>query len=207
MRKAARMRDTPMAEGAPALVLTAAFFALGGLAGCVLAFHAEGGGGDALRLYLERFLSAAQAGELAPPAWPSLIWRTARWPLAAFLCGFTALGLFAVPALSALRGFFLAFSIAAFARAYGHGGIELAFLLLGVSGLVAVPVFFLLSVQSLTSARALACRREGQKRGTAFLSIHDLSRCGLCAGAVCVCVLLERVLVPALVAGAAAALS
>ena len=111
MRRAvAGIWGSPAAEGTSALVVTAVFFTLGGLFGCLMAFRAQGGGGDALTAYLDQFLASAREGALVLPALPGLIWRSVRWPLAVFLFGFTALGLIGIPALSALRGFFLAFS-------------------------------------------------------------------------------------------------
>jgi len=161
MRRAvAGIWGSPAAEGTSALVVTAVFFTLGGLFGCLMAFRAQGGGGDALTAYLDQFLASAREGALVLPALPGLIWRSVRWPLAVFLFGFTALGLIGIPALSALRGFFLAFSIASFARAYGRLGIEVAFLLLGITGLLALPVFFLLATQSFHAAWSL--RRTGK---------------------------------------------
>lgn len=206
MRRAvAGIWGSPTTEGAPALVVTTAFFVLGGLFGCLLAFRAEGGGGEALALYLDGFLASARDGGLTAPALPSLIWRCARWPLAVFLCGFTALGVLGVPILSALRGFYLAFSIASFARAYGRAGIEVAFILLGITGLLAIPVFLLLACQSFTAAVGLAGRGEG-KWALPYDRAYFL-RCGLCAGATCVCILLERCLIPVLMSGAAGLLA
>ncbi len=73
MRRAvAGIWGTPAAEGTPALVVTAVFFALGGLFGCWIAFHSGGGGDEALRAYLEQFLAAASEGQLSVPAWPGI---------------------------------------------------------------------------------------------------------------------------------------
>lgn len=208
MRRAvAGIWGTPTAEGTPALVVTAVFFALGGLLGCWIAFHSGGGGDEALRAYLEQFLASASEGQLNTPAWPELIWRTVRWPLAAFLFAFTGLGLLGIPAISSLRGFFLAFSIASFARVYGRTGVGAAFLLLGVTGLVSIPVFLLLSVQSFSQAWSLAARPAGQGCRELPYRRDFFYRSGLCAGALCVCVLMERYLIPVLLMGAVSALS
>lgn len=208
MRRAvAGIWGTPTAEGTLALVVTAVFFALGGLFGCWIAFHSGGGGDEALHAYLEQFLSTASEGQLNVPMWPELIWRTVRWPLAAFLFAFTGLGLLGIPVLSSLRGFFLAFSIASFARVYGRTGVNAAFLLLGVTGLVSIPVFLLLSVQSFSNAWSLATRPVGQ--GCRELPYHRdfFCRSGLCAGALCVCILMEHYLIPVLLMGAVSVLS
>lgn len=197
---------SPLAEGTPALVVTAIFFALGGLMGCLLALGATGGGAEALGRYLERFLASAQAGTLTAPAVSELLWRALRWPLAVFLLGFTALGLLGVPALAALRGFLLAFSIASFGQAYGRGGLAISFFLLGVPGAISVPVFFLLSAQSFTAALELAGRAAGQGRRELPYHRDYFFRCGLCAAAVCVSILFEQYLSPVLVAGCAGTL-
>lgn len=208
MRRAvAGIWGSPAAEGTSALVVTAVFFTLGSLFGCLMAFRAQGGGGDALTAYLDQFLTSAREGALVLPALPGLIWRSVRWPLAVFLFGFTALGLIGIPALSALRGFFLAFSIASFARAYGRLGIEVAFLLLGITGLLALPVFFLLATQSFHAAWSLACRGEGQGRRALPYHRDYFLRSGFCAGAMGVCILLECYLVPVLVSGTAGLLN
>ncbi|MDD5938546.1 MAG: stage II sporulation protein M [Clostridiales bacterium] len=207
MRRAvAGIWGSPTTEGTPALVVTAAFFALGGLLGCFLAFQADRGGDQILSGYLAAFLSSAQDGALNLPDLPGLIWRTARWPGALFLLGFTALGLLGIPALSVLRGFFLAFSISSFARVYGRAGLSVAFLLLGIPGLLSVPVFLLMAAQSFSAAWSLACRSGAQ--GGRSLPYHRdyFLRCGGCAAAVVVCIFLEHQVIPVLVSGAAGAL-
>lgn len=196
----------PLAEQWPALAAVSAFFFAGGLIGCIAAAHVEGGGLDSLTAYLQGFL-AAMGGEGAPaPAVLPLVWTALRWPLLAVLLGFTALGLVGVPLLFAVRGFLLAFSISAFVRMFGGAGGLLAFLLFGVTGLISVPVLFVLGVQSLTAARSLAGRFLGEGRKGACYGKEYWVRCGWCAAALCVCILLEYLAVPALVSGAAGAL-
>lgn len=194
---------SPAAEGTPALVATAAFFTLGGLTGCLLAFRVSGMGVEAMTDYLDRFLTVAQVGGLDIPALPELLWRTLRWPLAAFLLGFSALGVLGIPLLCSMRGFFLAFSIASFAQAYGHSGLAVAFFLLGLPGLLSVPAFILLATQGFSSACGLTGRAG--KREQSFHREYFF-RCGVCAAAVCASLLLEHYLVPVLVSGAAEAL-
>lgn len=207
MRKAvAGFWWSPMDEGTPALVVTAIFFALGGLAGSFLALWSAGSGMDAMSGYLGEFLTAAREGALREPALWELVWRALRWPLVVFLLGFTALGAFGIPALTALRGFYLSFSVAAFAQAYGSKGLMTAFLLLGVPALAYVPAFFLLSTQSFSAACALARRVGGQGRYELPYHRDYFFRCGVCAAAVCLGIFAEQWLVPALITGWAGSL-
>ncbi|MCI9263091.1 MAG: hypothetical protein HFF06_00795 [Oscillospiraceae bacterium] len=197
---------SPATEGTPALVATAVFFALGGITGCLIAFQVADEGIAALAGYLDRFLSAVQSDGLEIPAFAEFLWRSFRWPLAATLLGFAAFGLLGLPLLASARGFFFAFSIASFARAYGREGLALAFFLLGIPGLFSIPAFLILTTQSLSSAYALAGRGGGSGRRDLPFHREHFFRCGVCAAAVCVSLLLERYLVPALVSGAAAVL-
>lgn len=189
----------PTGEETSSLILVSVFFAVGSLFGCFLAFRASQRGGEALSVYLERFLSAAQDSALTAPSLFSVIWRSLRWLLGAFLCGFTALGLLGIPVLSWLRGFLLSFSVASFARLYGHMGLRLAFVLLGLTGLVCVPVFFLLTTQSFAAARRLAAGAGGQGRLGRLYGFDYFLRFGLGLGAILVCVLMEYYGVPLLV--------
>lgn len=194
----------PREEILPALLLLSACFLAGGLAGCLVAARVGGAGETSLNDYLNAFLRAAQAGRVDVPALWAQVWDTLRWPLLALLLGFTALGVLALPALFAVRGFLLAFSIASFLRAFGGPGWLLAWLIFGPGGALSLPALFVLGVQSLLSARAMAVRGEG--KGTALWGRDCLVRCALCLGAVCVCLLVERTVVPALLSGAAGAL-
>lgn len=194
---------SPTAEGTPALVVTAAFFTFGGLGGSFLAFRMSGAGLEAMTAYLERFLTVAQTAEWYIPSLPELLWRNLRWPLAAILLGLSALGLFGIPILSAVRGFLLAFSIASFTMAYGHDGLAVAFFLLGIPGIFSIPAFFLLTTQSFSTACALA---GGAGRREFPIHREHLFHCGVCAAAVCLSLLIERYLVPSLVSGAASVL-
>ena len=191
---------SPAMEGTPALIVTAAFFTLGGLLGYLGVFQFISDS-SILAGYLERFVRAVEANDLWIPHFTLLFWREIRWPVLTFLFGFTALGLFVLPVLSCLRGFFFSFSIAAFAYIYGRTGLYLAFLLLGLPGFITIPCFFLLTTQSFTASQELACRSGNQgKRELPYQRDYFL-RCGLCCGILCVSLLLERYIIPILISG------
>lgn len=194
---------SPTTQGTPALVVTAAFFTLGALGGALLALRVAEGGAEALEAYLEQFFSLARDGELAQPSFFMLLWRALRWPLLAFLLGFSALGVLFLPLLSSLRGFFLAFSVASFTRSYARKGLAASFLLLGVPGSVYLPVFFLLCAQSLRAAWALTGRTPGQSRREMPYDRDYFLRCGVCAAAMFAGLLIEWVALPTLLVGVA----
>ena len=202
-RTVAGIWDVPLEGVTPALAVTAVCFFLGGVAGCVLAANVGGGGNDSLTAYVQGFLDAARAGETSSPALLPLLWEVLRWPLFTVVLGFTALGLIGIPILFSVRGFLLSFAISSFVRSFSGAGARLAFLVFGVSGLAAVPALFVLGVQGLVAARSLAGRVLGEGRRSSPFGRAYFLRCGVCAGAFCVCILLEYLAVPALVAGMA----
>lgn len=206
MRRAvAAAWNVPESGVLPALCIVVASFSIGALAGGILSVFASGEGAESLRTYLEGFLTTLQAGGVETPM-AIQVWDTLRWPLLALLLGFTCIGLLGLPLLFAVRGFLLAFSIFAFVRLFGSAGCLMAFLIFGISGALSLPVLFVLGVQSLGAARVLAGRFLGEtKRQLPYGKAYFL-RCGGCAGALCVCILLERLIVPGLVSAAAALL-
>ena len=136
--------NVPEERTLPALAVLSVSFLLGGLAGCLMSTFVGGSGQESLKTYLEHFLSTAQSSGASVPGLAVQLWDILRWPGLALLLGFTALGVLGLPLLFAVRGFLLAFSIAAFVRVFGSAGCLLAFLVFGVGGGFSVPALFVL---------------------------------------------------------------
>ena len=206
MRRAIEHWDTPAGGISPVLAVIAASFFLGGLAGCLVASQLGGSGAEALNAYLDSFLQTARSGDLMAPTLPALVWDAVRWALPTLLFGFTALGLLGLPLLFAARGFLLSFVIASLIRLFGGAGCLLALALFGLNGAFSVPALFVLGVQSFQTAYILAGRVWGGGKSPMPYGRAYFSRCGVCAAALCVCMLLDRFVIPALVSGLAGAL-
>ena len=91
----------------------------------------------------------------APNFWMSL-WLTGRYHLIAVFLGFSVLGVFLLPVLAAVRGFYLSFSIAALIRAFGPSAFPLALSLFGIWAVFTVPTLFFLLNHSFRTAVQLA---------------------------------------------------
>lgn len=185
-----------------ALALLGAFFLAGSIAGCVLAGLVQTGGQDELAAYLRSYLTLLE-DDAARPGLAALSWEVLRFPLLAFLLGFTALGIIGLPVLFAARGFLLSFAVSAFYRLFGFSGALPAFFLFGLSALIWLPVLFHLGVQGLLAAYSLLRRGLGEGRYPLRYDARYLARCGLCACALAGCVALEYFAVPALLRAAA----
>ena len=187
----------------PALLVLAACFLAGGLLGTLAAGGSSGRGAEGLDAYLSAFLAQARSGGLRAPSLLAQVWTVVRWPGLVVLLGFSAVGLVGIPVAFGVRGFLLSFSIASFVRVYGGAGGLLAALLFGTSGILSVPVLFVLGVQGLGASRALAVRLLEERRRMLPYDKGYWFRCGLSAGCLAFCVLLEWAAVPSLVSGAA----
>ena len=208
MRRAvAGVWDVPVESGGTTLAAIGICFFLGSVAGCLLAAAAGGSGAESLRTYLQGFLSAAGEGSVQPPALLPLMWEVLRWPILTVVLGFTALGVLGIPILFSVRGFLLSFAVSSFVRMFGSEGCFAAALIFGVSGAVSIPALFVLGVQGLAASARLAGRTIGESRRTSPFGRAYFMRCGMCAGAFCVCILLEYLAVPTLVAWAAGMLA
>lgn len=150
------------------LLLLSLFFLGGVFLGQVLSGRVPEGTGDELGRYLTDYLRLDGA-----PAVPEArtVLSTAviyfRYPLAAFLLGFTSLGVLLLPCATVAYGFFLSFSICCFTASFGSEGVLLALAVFGLRCLVTLPCYLLLAVPAWGASATLASLSFGQGRRTA----------------------------------------
>ena len=188
---------------AAALLLLGAAFLLGGAAGCAASGAVAGEGLEALEEYLRGYLELAVRDAVRPPLW-STVWEVIRFPLAAAVLGFTALGVVGLPVLFGVRGFLLCYAAASFYRVFGLAGEVPAFILFGLPALIWLPVLFQLGVQGLLASYALLRRALGEGRYPLRYGRRYLARCGVCALALAGCAAVEYFAVPVLLAAVGA---
>jgi len=186
-----KVLDLPSNGTTAALVIMAVVFFVGGLAGCTLAGRAEGGGEAALNGYLDGFLNVVASGEMVKPEFILLLWKSIRWPLFVVILGFTPIGLIGVPLLFLVRAFLLSFSIASFFHVSGVSGLLFAFSVFGITGLIYVPVLFLLGIQSFLNAGTIIGRITGENRRGAGIKRTNVFCCCVCFLLLFVCCFIE----------------
>ncbi len=198
-----RIKENVLTGEWKALALLAVPFLLGGLFGCLLAGKTAGNGSQSLMEYLQSYLDLLRSGAAGTPGLLDTVWGIVRFPLCAVLLGFTVLGILGLPILFALRGFLLSFAIASFARMFGTEGVFLAFLLFGITGVIEIPAFFILGVQSATmSVRQLERKKSGGHR-ILGCDRHYFLCLIICAVALVICILLEYCFLPSILGWAA----
>ena len=135
----------------------------------------------------ERFLSALRA--------------TGKFHALVLFFAFSALGIAAIPAVSALRGFLLCFAITSVVRGFGGAFVPYALLMFVPEALFAVPGLFLLSTHSLVLSTNLlrACLPRSGSPSAPFCGVF-IRRILLCAALVCATALVNATVAPWLVA-------
>lgn len=199
MKKKRRFAEEIPREHSTALIAVSVAFLLGGIVGFAIARQAIGGETDALLRFIQSYWDAARLENVAQPAVGTLVWKAVRFPLLTFILGFTALGIAGIPILFFVRGFLFSFSVACFVSLFGAVGGLLSFLLLGLSGMAAVPPLFVLGTQGMVASRTLLRRYFGARRDGPVYTRTYFLRCGVCAVVLAVCILFDYFAVPVLI--------
>lgn len=150
------------------LVLLSLFFLGGIFLGQVLSGRVPEATGDELGRYLTDYLRLDN--DLAAPRTGTVLSTAViyfRYPLVAFLLGFTSLGVLLLPITTAAFGFFLSFSICCFTASFGSEGVLLALAVFGLRCTVTLPCYLLLAVPAWGASAALASLSFGQGRRVA----------------------------------------
>ena len=176
------------------LLILGSCFLLGILSGMI--FAAIGQPSSQLSAYLSEYFQAAGAdGGLRPAVW-SVLWELLRWPAAALIFGFTALGVFCIPGLLMIRGFLLSYCISVFLRLFGGRGMLVALASFGVAALLTVPALMSVCVGGFRSSLS----RVGKPAGDGFPPVLSgaLTAQLPAAGVLAAAVILQWAVMPAL---------
>lgn len=134
------------------LLLCGVMFLFGSVAGTVSAGYISDGA--ALFSDISSYTGAQQTSLSAAGFFQSFFAMSKYHLMAVFLASSVA-GVILIPILSALRGFFLSVSIAAFVRLFGLDGILASLFYLGVPVFIGLPCFFLISSRAFLISRSM----------------------------------------------------
>jgi stage II sporulation protein M len=185
------------------LLVCAALF----LCGCIIGTVTAGFISDGTKLndYISGYLSIFMRGSSSSPGLMTAIVDCYKYHLFAVFLGFSILGVFCIPVLSAVRGFFLSFSISVIIRLLGSKGILLALSIFGINTLLTIPCFFILSVSAF-SASLYILRLVFSKNVKSTVSPFDsrfFLNCGICLVVLMISALIDTYLTPYLISYAA----
>lgn len=186
------------------LMICGILFMCGCVAGTVTAGFVSNG--TRLNDFFSSFMSFFLTGNATRQNMLSAILDAFKYNLMAIALGFSVAGVFLVPVLSAVRGFFLCFSVAMVVRVLGDNGVALALAIFGVGTLITIPCFFILSVDAFYASAyifRLATQRT-QKLDAAPFNSRYFIRCGICLLVLMLSALIDVYMTPYLISLAAA---
>ena len=182
------------------LIICGALFICGGVVGTVSAGFASAGD-PGISDYLSGYLEFS--GQDVRPGFLSALFNACKYHLAVILLGFSIFGVFCVPVLSAMRGFFLCFSISVIVRRFGGDGVLLALALSGVGAALTVPCFFVLSASAFSSSlhvfKSVAAKGRGGIVTKPSSSGSFFRRVCACSAVLACSALLDTLFIPKLI--------
>ena len=121
-----------------------------------------------------------------------------RYPILAFLFGFSSIGVIGLPFLSAAFGFFSSFSVGCFVLTFGKDGILLAFAAFGFRCLLTSICYYLIAVPAFKNAVALTLASFGRTRNITATTYHSIIivRFLFCTAVLFFGVLIELYIIP-----------
>ncbi len=178
------------------------------LCGCIIGTLSAGfvSDGTALNEYISGYLSFFLSDASTEISLFSAVANNFKYHLLALFLGFSILGVVSIPVLSAVRGFFLSFSVSAIIRLLGSRGILLALSIFGINTLITIPCFFVLSVSAF-SASLYVLRlvfSKNLKNAPSPFNKRFFTNCGICLIVQMMSALIDTYLSPRLISYAAA---
>ena len=152
-----------------AFLLLSATFVLGAGLGMLCAWLVGPEGCGNLRAFFSLYTQIAPDSAYTWFDFLHTLWYFLRLPLLLFLVGFSALGVFVVPAAMFCKGFSFAFAISTLTLLYGSHGLLAAGVFFGLAELFFIPVLFLVAVWSMELASGIAFGRPKSAKSTVRL--------------------------------------
>lgn len=137
----------PSMQQTKALILVGGCCGIGILAGCLCTLWMGEKETEALRSYIDGFLSLESNRGIAIRVVNEL-WAVFRLPILITLLRFTVLGVVLIPCVLGAKGFLFSFAISAFVKSYRWRGEAAAGLLFGMPTLIELTCLMVLAVDS-----------------------------------------------------------
>lgn len=146
----------------PRIFFLALFFLGGVFLGQFFASRLPDAAGQELSDYLHQYTLLESERSLQTVLSTMILYL--RYPLLAVLLGFSSVGIFLIPCITALLGFSVSFSVSCFIAVFGADGIWLAFAAMGFRCAITLPCYLLLAGSAWGNAASFAALFFGRGR-------------------------------------------
>lgn len=133
-------RETPVQS----FLILGAAFVVGALLGLLAASLIGQESCDNLEQFFRSYTELTPGRTYTWSGFFQTLWYFVRLPLLLLLAGFSALGVFVIPAALSLKGFSFSFAVSALVLLYGLPGLIAAAVFFGLADLVFIPILFLI---------------------------------------------------------------
>lgn len=193
----------PGLEQRSVLLCLAVCFAAGAVGGCFFAGALDADAATSLLDYFGGYFTSIENGQVLHFSLLSAVWEILRWPLLAFVLGFTVLGVVGLPVAFCVRGFLLSYAVSVLVRLYGSVGLVAALAVFGFSGFLVLPALFTLGVDAFRAAGSMTGNLLGDSRRTFSSGQGRLFRTGCCSLLLAMAAVLQFQLTPVFLSAAA----
>lgn len=133
-------------------VLLSAFFFLGIVIGGFSSLYISGNTADELGSFLSGTSGVALSSSIK--TFPTMLWKNSKYILFCFILSFTVLGTVLIPAVLALKGYLISFSIGVLLKLYGLYGIWLSISFWGIQCAFLIPCLLVVGIQSFNFSKS-----------------------------------------------------
>lgn len=193
----------PRSEQCSALLCLAVCFAAGAVGGCFFAGALDKDAAANLFDYFGGYFASIEDGQAPHLSLLFSVWEVVRWPLLAFVLGFTVLGVVGLPVTFCVRGFLLSYAVSVLVRLYGTVGLVAALAVFGFSSFFVLPALFTLGVDAFRAAGFMTGNLLGDSRRSFSPGQGRLFRAGCCSLLLAMAAALQFQLTPVLLSAAA----
>lgn len=194
-----RIADGPYKVFSPATAISAALFLVGAVVGSVIGSKITPEASGSLYTYVFDYLNSIKEFDFSRFNLLYALFNNFKYHLVVFILGFAGFGMFLIPFVSGVRGFFLSLSVSAFVRLLGSAGISLSMAAFGIQAVLTLPCLLILSSVAFYASKRMLTYTGGKRRDLSpVFSKQYLLICGLCFIVLFISALCEAYLVPSL---------
>lgn len=182
------------------MVFLSAMFLCGVCAGCATAAYITGDYANFLNEYITKEVLVSVSDIQVKEFFLKTLVSLYKYPMVIFLLGYTAFGIFFIPVVLILRGYFISFCVTSIVRGLGYKGLLTAFSIYGLQTVLSIPCLLVISMKAMRASQGfLSLVREEKDRRLISPIPERYFLCFLiCIACLTFCAVLEVLLVPKL---------
>ncbi len=182
----------------PTMAMMVVFLLCGIIIGCLVGKYISGESDNFLKRYVLQYEEITHVG-VGKYSFLKSLFNLTKYPVIIFLLSFTAIGVFSIPLIVFIKGFFSAISVSAVIHSIGTNGILAALSIFGIQTLITFPCILLISSIAFEFSKVFF---KIFRRNSCATVVYPISLQGyififfICLIALLLCTLVDMLLTP-----------